>query len=57
MNWFDIFILLVLLGAFIRGMRKGLTMQLAGLVAIIVGAIFAGKAANIILPFLSVTVN
>lgn len=52
MSWFDIIILLVLLGAFINGMRKGLTRQLAGLVAIIVGAIFAGKVADIILPFL-----
>ena len=57
MNWFDIIVLLVLLGAFIRGMQKGLTMQLAGLVAIIIGAIFAGKTADIILPFLLKTVN
>lgn len=57
MTWFDIIILLVLLGAFIRGMQKGLTMQLAGLVAIIVGAIFAGKAANVILPYLLKTIS
>lgn len=57
MSWFDIIILLILLGAFIRGIQKGLTMQLAGLVAIIIGAIFAGKAADIILPFLLRTVN
>lgn len=57
MSWFDIIILLVLLGAFINGMRKGLTLQLAGLVAIIVGAIFAGKVADIVLPFLLKTVD
>ena len=57
MSWFDIIVLLILLGAFIRGMQKGLTMQLAGLVAIIIGAIFAGKAADIILPFLLNSVN
>lgn len=51
MNWFDIIVSLVLLGAFVRGMRIGLAMQLAGLVAIIAGAIFAGKAAHIILPY------
>ena len=57
MSWFDIIVLLVLLGAFVRGMQKGLTMQLAKLGAIIVGAIFAGKAANIILPYLLKTIN
>lgn len=57
MSWFDIIVFLVLLGAFIKGMRKGLAMQLAGLVAIIIGAIFAGKAANIILPYLLGMVN
>lgn len=57
MSWFDIIVLLVLLGAFVRGMQKGLTMQLAQLGAIIVGAIFAGKAAHIILPYLLKTIN
>ncbi len=57
MRWFDIIITLVLLGAFIRGIQKGLIMQLAGLVALLAGAIFAGKAANIVLPFLLDTVN
>ena len=57
MSWFDIIVLLILLGAFIRGMQKGLTMQLAGLVAIIIGAIFAGKASAVILPILLKTVN
>ena len=57
MSWFDIIVLIVLLGAFVRGMKKGLTMQLAGLAAIIIGAIFAGKVANLLLPFLLRTMN
>lgn len=57
MSWFDIIVILILLGGFINGMQKGLTMQLAGLVAIIIGAIFAGKAANVILPYLLNAIN
>ena len=57
MSWFDIIVLLVLLGSFVRGMKKGLTMQLAGLAAIIIGAIFAGKVAHILLPFLLKSIN
>ena len=57
MSWFDIIVFLVLLGAFIKGMRKGLAMQIAGLAAIVIGAIFAGKAANIILPYLLEIIN
>ena len=57
MNWFDIIVLIILLGAFIKGMRKGLAMQLAGFVAIIIGAIFAGKAAEIILPYILDVLN
>lgn len=57
MSWFDIIITLILLGAFMRGFKKGLTMQLAGLAAIIIAAIFAGKAANILLPFLLNTIS
>ena len=57
MNWFDILIALLLLAAFVRGIQKGVVMQLAGFAAIILGAIFAGKAAKIMLPFLLNTVN
>lgn len=57
MSWFDIIVLLVLLGAFIRGIQKGLIIQLAGLVAIIAGAIFAGKVADIVLPFILKTIS
>ncbi len=57
MNWFDIIIALLLFTAFVRGIQKGVVMQLAGFAAIILGAIFAGKAAKIMLPFLLDTVN
>lgn len=52
MSWLDIVIILILVGAFFRGIQKGLAMQLTGFVAIIAGAIFAGKVANILLPHL-----
>lgn len=52
MSWFDIIVSIILLLGFVKGAQKGLVMQLAGLVAIIIAAIFAGKAAKIILPFL-----
>lgn len=52
MIWFDIIILLILVGAFINGMQKGLTMQLADFVSILLAAIFAGKVAGVILPHL-----
>ncbi len=57
MSWFDIIIILILLGAFVRGVRKGFTTQLAGLVAVIAGAIFAGKTASLYLPFILKTTN
>ncbi len=57
MSWFDIIVSLILLASFVRGMRKGLVMQLASFAAVIIGAVFAGKAAKIILPFLTNTVN
>ncbi len=57
MNWFDIIVTLILLAAFVRGIQKGVVMQLAGFAAIIIGAIFAGRVAKIMLPFLLETVN
>ena len=57
MNWFDIIVSLILLASFIQGMRKGLVLQLASFAAVIIGAIFAGKVAKIISPFLIDTVN
>lgn len=57
MSWFDIIILLILAGAFINGMQKGLAMQLAGLISILLAAISAGKVAKIILPYILNTIN
>lgn len=57
MNWFDIIIIIILIGAFIKGLHKGFVKQLFGLVGIIAGAIFAGRVASLILPFLIHTVN
>ncbi len=50
MNAFDILILILLLLAFVHGYRKGLIMQLVGLAAIVLAAIFGGKLAAVILP-------
>lgn len=52
MSWFDIIISLILLGALFRGINKGIVMQLTGFASIIIGAIFAGKVSEIILPIL-----
>lgn len=57
MSWFDIIVSLILLASFVRGVQKGLVMQLARFAAIIIGAIFAGKVAKIILPFLLNTIH
>lgn len=53
MNWFDLIIIILLVAAFIKGYSKGLIMQLVGLAAIIIAAIFGGKLAAIILPELN----
>lgn len=50
LNWFDIVVLIFLLIAFINGYRKGLVMMLAGLVTVVLAAVFGGKLAKIILP-------
>ncbi len=52
LNWFDILILIFLLVAFINGYRKGLVMMLVGLATVILAAVFAGKLAVIVLPYL-----
>ena len=57
MSWFDIIVSLVILGAFVRGLQKGLVMQLTRFTAIIISAIFAGKIAVMISPFLLNTIN
>ena len=53
MNWFDLIIIILLVAAFIKGYSKGLIMQLVGLAAIIIAAIFGGRFAAIILPELN----
>ena len=53
MNWFDIITALMLFLALINGYRKGFIMQLAGLAAIILAAVFSGKLAHHILPELN----
>ncbi len=50
LNWFDLIVLILLLIAFVNGYRKGLVMMLAGLVTVILAAIFGGKLAVRILP-------
>lgn len=57
MSWFDIIVALILLASFVKGMQKGLVMELAGLAAVIIGAIFAGKLSILLLPFLVNTIN
>lgn len=57
MNWFDILIAILLLVAFVNGYRKGLIMQLVGLVTIVLAAIFGGKLATTILPELNRMIN
>lgn len=51
-NWFDIITIFLLIFALIKGYKKGLIMQIAGLVTIILSAIFGGKVAKIIQPYL-----
>ena len=53
MNWFDLLVGILLLMAFINGYRKGLIIQLVGLVSILLAAIYGGKIAERILPVIS----
>lgn len=57
MNWFDLFVIVLLIIAFIRGYRKGLIMQLVGLASIVLAAIFGGNLAAKILPWINETLN
>lgn len=50
LNWFDILVGIVLVIGIFNGFRKGLIMQLTGLVTLILAAVFGGKLAKIILP-------
>ena len=55
LNWFDLVVLIFLLVAFINGYRKGLVMMLVGLATVILAAVFAGKLAVSVLPYLQKT--
>ena len=50
MNWFDLLIIVLVLLTLFRGYISGLVMQLASLIGIILGAVFAGKLSEIIAP-------
>lgn len=52
MTWLDIFVAIICIMAFLRGLKTGLIMQVASLGGIILGAIFAGRIAEIIYPYL-----
>lgn len=52
MTWLDILVLIICIVAFLRGLKTGLVMQVASLVGIVLGAIFAGKIAEFIYPYL-----
>lgn len=55
LNGFDLILLIFLLVAFINGYRKGLVMMLVGLATVILAAVFAGKLAVSVLPYLQKT--
>lgn len=57
MNWFDVIILIIIIGSSIRGFSSGLIKQLASLAGLILGAIFAGQAASFIFPYLKEIIN
>lgn len=52
MNWFDLVVVVIVLLTFVKGFMSGLVMQIASLVGIILGAVFAGQLAPIIEPYL-----
>lgn len=52
LNWFDIIITIALITAFASGFRQGLIRQLINLCGLILGVVFAGQTAKIILPWL-----
>lgn len=51
MNWFDIFILVLIIYCVISGYKSGLIKQLASAAGIIVGAIISGQISTIIYPY------
>lgn len=57
MNWFDVFILILLTYCAINGYKSGLIKQLASLAGIIIGAIISGKISSIIYPYVQNTLQ
>lgn len=56
-NWFDIIVLVVLVIAFFKGIKKGVIRMLVELSIIVVATIFGGKLASNILPELEKITN
>ncbi len=56
-SWLDILMLLICVGALIRGFFTGFIMQLATLVGIVLGAIFSGKMAELISPYIERSID
>lgn len=52
MNWFDLIVFIIICVAFGKGFFSGLVMQIASLAGLILGAVFAGKLAGLIAPWL-----
>lgn len=52
MSWFDVVIYIIVIVAAVKGYTSGFVKQLASLAGIILGAIFAGKIAGIISPYI-----
>ncbi|MDH6353769.1 membrane protein required for colicin V production [Dysgonomonas sp. PH5-45] len=52
MIWFDSLILVILAVACVKGFMSGFVTQIATLAGVVLGALFAGKVAEFILPYL-----
>lgn len=52
MNWFDIFIIIVIIYCSIKGYKSGLIKQLTSLVGLIAAAILSGQISTIIYPYI-----
>ncbi|MBD8388101.1 CvpA family protein [Dysgonomonas sp. BGC7] len=52
MNWFDLTIIIIIAASLIRGFFTGFIMQVATLAGLVLGAIFAGKLSEYIVPHL-----
>jgi membrane protein required for colicin V production len=52
MNWFDLVVAILVIITLLKGFFSGLVMQIASLVGLVLGAIFAGRLSGIIAPWL-----